>query len=346
MTRTRSLIFIALIALLLGAAVSAQEATPEVTPELTAEATMEITPDVAPVEPLPPGTIREFPGFGSYSIEATQRGMDRAYNVYIPESYLSTTAPTALVIVLHGANGTGVLAEQQTGFSALADEFGFIAAYPDGINGYWNDGRPAAIDSRIDPAVSDSAYLLGVITFLQSTLSIDPARVYVTGYSMGGMMALRAGCELGERVAAVASVASTMPEYVTPYCDVAAPLPVLFMVGTDDRIVPWTGSPRSGIGYMSAFNSLDYWARHNGCTDDADVLALPDSDPDDRIIGIVSRHNACAGGASATLFGFVFGGHTWPGHRNPMGVDPGLVAYDVDGTQVIWDFFAAHPRGE
>lgn len=46
-----------------------------------------------------------------------------------------------LVIALHGSGGTGSSMASTTGFDALADKYGFIAAYPDGIVGEnhgWN----------------------------------------------------------------------------------------------------------------------------------------------------------------------------------------------------------------
>src|SRR5690606_17680731 len=104
--------------------------------------------------------------------------------VYIPEAYAHAQTSVPLVVVMHGANGNGLIMEQHTGFSTLADEHGFIVAYPDGVNGFWNDGRP--VDPRINPDISDSIYIAGMINFLSTKLSIDTTRVYLTGYSMGG----------------------------------------------------------------------------------------------------------------------------------------------------------------
>ncbi len=309
--------------------VLAQEVTPEVTPEATAE-------------PLPAGAILDFPGAGAYSVQVVQGSADRAYGVYIPESYVARDTPAPLVIVLHGASGNGLLMETQTGFDALADEHGFIVSYPDGIEGFWADGRPG--DPRVSAQVSDIAYVRGIILFLGTKLSIDPARVYLVGYSMGGMLALRAGCELADRVTAVASVASTMPEYVVPYCQNSAPIGVAFVIGTDDTSIPWVGQPRQGTGYMSANNSLAYWAAHNGCTDAETMTVLDDTDPADGTRVILSTYSACEGGSAVNLYGVYRGGHTWPSRPSPIGFDAGAVSNDIDATQVIWDFFSGQVR--
>lgn len=327
-------VFVVLAFLLLASVVSAQDATPESTPEATELAVPEAT--------LPPGALLDFPGPGAYTVQVKQGDLPRSYGVYIPEAYATLGEPAPLVVVLHAAAGTGTLAEQHTGFDSLADENGFIVAYPDGINGFWNDGRP--VDPRVDMTVSDTAYIAGVIAFLGTKLSLDPARVYLTGYSMGGMMAIRAGCELGDQIAAVASVASNMPEYAQPFCNSSPPLSMLFLVGTDDHSVPWVGQPGNGTGYMSATNSLSYWSDHNHCADDPVEIALDDANPQDGTRVIVSRHEVCDANTEVDLYGIYFGGHTWPGRPNPLGVDPGLVSRDIDGTAVIWEFFNQHSR--
>ncbi|MCK6579219.1 MAG: hypothetical protein L6Q98_14065 [Anaerolineae bacterium] len=317
-----------------------QEATSEATPEAAPETTgavSEATPEATEAPP-PPGAMRDFPGPGTFTVTVMQGEVERNYGVYIPEGYADAAAPVPLLIVLHAANGSGVLAEAHTGFTDLADEFGFVVAYPDGINGFWNDGRP--LDSRVNLDISDSAYIAGVITFLSSRLSIDRARVFAAGYSMGGMMALRAGCELNGMIAGVASVASTMPQYATPFCQDSAPLSVLFMIGTDDRAIPWSGLSRQGDGYLSAAESLIYWGEHNACTDDAPPEAQPDAAPEDGTLVILNRHTACADETAVLLYGILFGGHTWPGRPNPIGIDSGVVSGEFDGSRVIWEFFS------
>src|ERR1700753_2636439 len=50
----------------------------------------------------------------------------------------SATAAVPLVVVLHGAVGTGLQAEQSYGWDAVADRDRFVVAYPDGVNRTWN----------------------------------------------------------------------------------------------------------------------------------------------------------------------------------------------------------------
>src|SRR3984885_8403757 len=77
-------------------------------------------------ETLPGGTSVHTMAFG---------GLDRTYRVHKPAG-LAAAAP--LVVMLHGATGTGVQAENAFGWDQLADSAKFVVAYPDGIGRSWN----------------------------------------------------------------------------------------------------------------------------------------------------------------------------------------------------------------
>jgi len=55
------------------------------------------------------------------------------YELYLPSSY-EVDHPTALVIGLHGWTGTGSGALSGSGTALTAERFGFITAWPDGVN--------------------------------------------------------------------------------------------------------------------------------------------------------------------------------------------------------------------
>src|SRR5689334_7678759 len=62
-------------------------------------------------------------------------GQQRTYRVYRPAN-LSDSAP--LVLILHGAAGTGRQAEDSYGWDAQADSGKFLAVFPDGVRRTWN----------------------------------------------------------------------------------------------------------------------------------------------------------------------------------------------------------------
>src|SRR5690349_2345966 len=79
----------------------------------------------------------QFDGPGTYTIGLLVQNAERHVRIKIPESY-DADVPTPLVFVLHGAGGTGAGIASWSGFDDLAEEEGFIAVYPDGINHGWN----------------------------------------------------------------------------------------------------------------------------------------------------------------------------------------------------------------
>src|SRR5260221_7490597 len=117
-------------------------------------------------------------------------GRARTWIAYLPAR--AATHP-ALVIVLHGSMGTGERARVGFGydFDLLADQNGFIAVYPQGYEGHWNDcklkGPYAARRENID----DVGFLHALVDRLVKDHDADPARVYVAGISNGGSMKLR-----------------------------------------------------------------------------------------------------------------------------------------------------------
>ena len=331
----RKLLFALLILslLLLAADVAAQDATSEP----TGGATIEATPEATAESTLPPGAFANFPGPGSYTVRQPFPEGQRSYRVYIPPSYSDTGDPVALVVVMHGAGGTGANTESFTGFDALADQENFIVVYPDGLGNVWNDGRQG--DPRVGK-VDDVHFLDSAVQFVGKMLHVDPNRVYASGYSMGGMMSYRLACALPNRFAAIASVASTMPFYLLDICDSTLPIPVMVIQGTDDPVVPWTGVKNA---YLSAAQTIGYWGDHNRCSGDFAVETLPDIAPADHTLVMRQQLEGCA--ADMVLYGVYWGGHTWPGH--PINVAQlGQTSQDVDATALIWEFFKAHPKAD
>jgi len=126
-------------------------------------------------------------------------------------------------------------------------------------------------------------------------------------------------------------------------CEDTPPVPLLVIQGTDDPIVPWMGV--SG-GYLSAADTLDFWETHNDCTTSTNLMVEADTKADDGTRTLSQASTDCADGADVQLYSIVFGGHTWPGHPIDAPFELGLTSMDFDASQVIWEFFAAHPKSE
>lgn len=308
-------------------AATAVQPTAETTTDMTAEATSEATSE-ATAEATP--AVR-FKVAGSYTVRQQVEDLTRQYIVHVPKKYFEDQVPVPLLLILHGASGTGQGMEVLTNFDALSDKEGFIVAYPDAINTAWNDGRGDEAS-----VIDDVGYLEHIIDSVAAKADIDRSRVYTAGYSRGGMMAYLLGCVLPDKIAAVASVSSTFPIYEFNQCKDTAPKPVMIIQGTDDPIVPWMGIRAA---YFSASDSLRFWGKHNQCSILGPVKDSPDLNPLDGTRLLTQEAVKCK--QPVILYGVFHGGHTWPGHPVQAGEDLGLTSLDFDASTTIWEFFKA-----
>ena len=113
--------------------------------------------------------------------------------------------PLSLVIALHGG-GEFYSSERVL---ALAEEEGFVAVAPrDAYQDFWMMWDPQLPGYDLSLDNPDIALVDALIDQLGEELCLDLARVYATGFCVGGGGALVLGCVLDERLAAVAPVSS------------------------------------------------------------------------------------------------------------------------------------------
>lgn len=258
-------------------------------------------------------------------------GLDRNYLVHVPPG-----PPAGLVINLHGAGQNGPQQAGITGYNGVADGYGFVVAYPDGIDASWADGRGASIPDRT--GVDDVGFLAALIGKLSADYGIPPGRVFATGMSAGAFMATRLACDRADLVSAIAPVAGTLGSGVP--CNPSRPVSVMQIHGTADPVVPFGGGPMVGRGgasdIVSAPAMVERWRGIDGCPGP--------------LIGNASSGAAqfltaggCAGNTAVVLVRLDGGGHTWPAGRFSLPENiVGPTSYAVDGSQATAQFFAAH----
>lgn len=130
----------------------------------------------------------------------------RTYYLHTPKGVRRTTK-VPLVVALHGCDQSARQFADSTRLNALADRHGFAVAYPEQsrlVNGQrcWSWYRPEhQTRHRGEPAI-----IAGIVHRLVSERTrwrIDPGRVYVTGISAGGGMAMVLGATYPDVFAAV-----------------------------------------------------------------------------------------------------------------------------------------------
>jgi polyhydroxybutyrate depolymerase len=264
------------------------------------------------------------------SAKITIAGVERSYVFQMPQ-HLRKPAP--LLIALHGALGSGSGMATFSKFAALADEKGFIAVFPDGVDRHWNDGR-----AGISPG-DDVAFVNALIDVFVSRKDADPRRVYAAGLSNGGMMSFRLACELPKRIAAIAAVAANLPKALAQTCGNGPPLPVMIIDGTADPIVPWAGGEiaENRGAVLSATASAQLFALRIGSPVES-IEPLPsfaNGDPTR-----VKRHRWRTGsGPEVVLYEVEGGGHAWPSGPQylPESVI-GRVSRQIDASREVAEF--------
>jgi polyhydroxybutyrate depolymerase len=267
-------------------------------------------------------------------------GRTRTYLARVPAKSDSLDA-RPLVIVLHGGNGSGASIRTVTGFDAVADANGFVVAYPDGYSNSWNDGR-GTTDAE-EAGVDDVAFVSALIDDVAARTPIDLRRVYVTGISNGGMMSIRLACQLSNRIAAAAPVAANMPDLLTANCAPARAVPMMFVHGDLDPLLPRAGGVvpfGDGSSVLSTDASVAFWNDRNGCSSTPASTTTIDPAVDGTSIAYV-RYAPCTGQAENRFYDVVGGGHTWPGGVQYLPVSSiGRTSADINAGQEMWQFFS------
>ena len=161
-------------------------------------------------------------------------GLGREYYLYVPNSY-DSTKPSPFVLVLHGLGDT-ISNFIGINMNLVADTGNFIFAVPQAITdptfgaSAWNSGA-GEYSIQLNPSVDDVGFLNAIIDSTSAYYNIDQTRLYCTGFSMGGFMTNRLGCELNNRIAAIASVSGTIGNYLScnptravPSCHFPSPI--------------------------------------------------------------------------------------------------------------------------
>jgi polyhydroxybutyrate depolymerase len=249
--------------------------------------------------------------------------------VYVP-ARADAIGPLPVVVVLHGHGGTARQAMRVSRMNELAEARGFLAVYPEGSSWMgtpwrsWNAG--ACCGYAMERQVDDIGFLRELLADLAQAYPVDPARVYLAGISNGAMLAYRAGCELADRIAAIAPIAGTLDRTT---CRPSGPVSVIIFHGADDAHVPYAGG-RGRHGRMDppVAEAVRFWVERNGCEAAARRPA--------RGAVIEEDYSGCAHNTGVKLYTVQGGGHRWFDRRRG---DP------LSATELMWEFFSRHPKG-
>lgn len=254
-------------------------------------------------------------------------GLDRSYFLFDGRR---GNQPAPLVIALHGGGGNGKTMINR--WQALARQEGIVIAAPNGIGrtermGTWN--ASGCCGEAVKRGVDDIAFVQAVIDDVSRQTAIDPKRIYVTGFSNGGMLTHRVAIALGRRIAAAGVVSGAMfGNEARP----RGPVPMLIIHGESDSVVGFEGgmsetrfvARAQDKPFLPTRASVDFWKRANGCLGASVTVRRGDVS--------VESNTSCRGKADVVFYDLAKGGHQWPSGAN------------VDATRLLWDFFKSKAR--
>jgi polyhydroxybutyrate depolymerase len=266
--------------------------------------------------------------------------LQREFLAYVPANW-QRSGP--LVLVLHGAGSCAEAMVDFCGLNATADKCGFAVLYPNGSGRVpqarsWNAGAANVWAARNN--IDDVRFIHALLDHAADQLSVDERRVYVTGMSNGGLLCFLLGCEMPERLAAIAPVAVSLIDLNRRP---TLPMPLVHLHGTADDFVRYEG----GLGRKSLTNTsfvpvedaIRFWAMANRCRE----LVTTDLPPLMEDGTRVTRHQHLGGDASVVLYQIHGAGHTWPGQ--PCGYAfLGPVTQNLSANETIWHFFRSNQR--
>jgi polyhydroxybutyrate depolymerase len=277
----------------------------------------------------------------------------RSYRLHIPQNRTSGEK-LPLVIVLHGAFSTAEEIEEQSGFSDLADREGFLVAYPNGAYGifgylqHWNAGFCCgrAAEKRTD----DVGFIDSLIADIRRMLPLDEDRLYITGFSNGGMLSYRYAAERSGRLAAASCLGgsagsrlSARDEWQT-IPQPLSPLPMIVFHAMDDANVPYKGGQtrrhNSEREYLPVMQSVNFWLKCNEC----------DSIPASEWLATgnvkMEKWGNLRNPDQVRLYSIAYWGHRWPGNFFSSNLPDNDPMKNFDAAEIIWDFFKSRRRSD
>ncbi|GIG88997.1 extracellular catalytic domain type 1 short-chain-length polyhydroxyalkanoate depolymerase [Plantactinospora endophytica] len=250
------------------------------------------------------------PAPGNHTLALDRAGTERTWAVHAPPGYRPGT-PIPLVVALHGTDQSPEAVREDSGLDALADREGFLVAYPQALNRQF---------SRLAEQGDDVNFVRALVERMVQEWSVDPARVYATGFSSGAEMTYALGVEAAEVFAAIAPVSGAFasgPAASDPNYKPGRPVSLITFIGRDDR-----NSARM-------YSGLGRWQKNLGCTVGKPVWV-------DQARTVNRTASTCPDGSRIVDYTVNGMGHAWPSASGYRAA--------VDATAAMWEFFAANPR--
>ena len=201
---------------------------------------------------------------------------ERLFYFYVPSTY-TPNKPLPFIIYFHGYGGNwsqGVLFNQTDDAETNGYILGLAQGTPSAETRHslgWNGGTCCLFNTTIP--VDDVTYARMIVQLARERVAIASDRVYAMGWSNGGYMVERLGCEAWDVFSGVGPDASAVVigngyEDGLSKCDAAfqgGHIDYIHFHGTIDITVPWIGGHDTRERLPSALENISRWVARNGC---------------------------------------------------------------------------------
>lgn len=188
----------------------------------------------------------------------------RDYWLYVPQNVKNgTNNNVPVVFALHGGSEDFEPTHNgQLNFNSLADQYNFVVVYPrakEHLFPHFN-ANPARAWLATGGKNEDTEYFKAILNAIEHNddgYTINKNRVYMAGFSVGGMMAYATANVLPDKFAAFASISGLPMNELHLRHHGAKPVPFLHVHGTKDSFVNYKYMPTI-VDNMVARNGLSY----------------------------------------------------------------------------------------
>lgn len=275
----------------------------------------------------------------------TPQGMRRA------QLFRGVEAPTALVVLLHGAGSDPEQMRALTGlgFEQQAREAKWLVAYAEGVGRTWNDCRRTPQSPARLANIDDVGFLAELIRTLRARYRISPERVLLGGFSNGGHMALRVALERPDIVGGVLAIGAQLPSAAESLCaESARAVNTLLIAGTADPIAPYAGGASRALDGQplgivdSVPSTAARFAARAGHHEPASRALIGNRDGDPNTY-VESRRWQSVDAPIVELLTIHGGGHTIPQSSTRFPTPFGATSADVDTATIARQFMRDWP---
>ena len=252
-------------------------------------------------------------------------GKKREYATYVPDGI---SGEVGVIISLHGASNDYY--NGRVDFNAIADAKKdtegkkFIVVYPRGLMRQLR-GTERGWETYTESNTEDVEFFKAIVTELKKTYSVDMSRIYLAGFSNGGMMAYKAAHQAGDFFAAFASVGGFPVNESHLFHAGSQPTPFIHIQGAADVEFSSTKYDLSTIAHNMTYRNGAHFNPYD-TQNNSDGGVVPEHSNVTREI-----HIADEGGAAYFLYKIAGMGHTWFYNWDGNAGD--------DVATAIWNFF-------